>query len=49
MDSLVSTQWLADEIGASDLRVVDASLHLPDAGRDAAAEYEPRTSPARCS
>ena len=39
MDSLVSTEWLANEIGASDLRIVDASWHLPDTGRDAAAEY----------
>jgi len=40
MDSLVSTEWLADEMAASDLRIVDASAHLPAAGRDAAAEYE---------
>lgn len=40
MDSLVSTQWLADETGASDLRIVDASYHLAAAGRDAASEYE---------
>lgn len=40
MDSLVSTEWLAAEMGASDLRIVDASKHLPDAGRDARAEYE---------
>lgn len=40
MDSLVSTEWLANEIGASDLRIVDATRHLPAAGRDAAAEYE---------
>jgi thiosulfate/3-mercaptopyruvate sulfurtransferase len=39
MDSLVSTEWLANEMGASDLRIVDASWHLPDAGRDAAGEY----------
>ena len=38
MDSLVSTEWLAKELGASDLRVVDASWHLD--ARDAAAEYE---------
>jgi thiosulfate/3-mercaptopyruvate sulfurtransferase len=38
MDSLVSTEWLAKELGASDLRVVDASWHLDT--RDAAAEYE---------
>jgi thiosulfate/3-mercaptopyruvate sulfurtransferase len=40
MESLVSTEWLAKELGATDLRVVDASYHLPDTGRDAAAEYE---------
>jgi thiosulfate/3-mercaptopyruvate sulfurtransferase len=40
MDSLVSTDWLAHEMGASDLRIVDASYHLPEAGRDALAEYE---------
>jgi thiosulfate/3-mercaptopyruvate sulfurtransferase len=39
MDSLVTTEWLANEMGASDLRIVDASWHLPDAARDAAAEY----------
>jgi thiosulfate/3-mercaptopyruvate sulfurtransferase len=39
MDSLVTTEWLAQEIGASDLRIVDASLHLPEAERDARAEY----------
>jgi thiosulfate/3-mercaptopyruvate sulfurtransferase len=40
MDSLVSSDWLAHAMGASDLRIVDASYHLPDAGRDARAEYE---------
>lgn len=40
MDNLVSTEWLANELGASDLRIVDASYFLPDAGRNAAAEYE---------
>jgi len=39
MDSLVSTQWLADRLGEPDLVVLDASAHLPDAGRDAAAEF----------
>ena len=38
MDSLVSTEWLAKELGASDLRVVDASWHLD--ARDAVGEYE---------
>lgn len=40
MQSLVSTEWLAAESGASDLRILDASAHLAAAGRDAAAEYE---------
>ena len=40
MDSLVSTEWLANEMGASDLRIVDATRHLPGTGRDAGAEYE---------
>jgi len=40
MDTLVSTEWLAAELGASDLRVVDASWFLPEHARDAAAEFE---------
>lgn len=39
MDSLVSTEWLAAEMAACDLRIVDATKHLPEAGRDARAEY----------
>ena len=39
MNPLVTTQWLADQLGAPDLFVIDASAHLPDAGRDAAAEF----------
>ena len=39
MDSLVSTEWLADELGAPDLRVVDATFFLPTDNRDAKAEY----------
>ncbi|WP_310532566.1 3-mercaptopyruvate sulfurtransferase [Novosphingobium sp.] len=39
MDSLVTTEWLAAEMGASDLRIVDASKHLPETGRNAQAEY----------
>ena len=39
MDSLVSTDWLAGEMAASDLRVVDATAFLPEHARDAAAEY----------
>lgn len=40
MDILVSTEWLADNLDASDLRIVDATYFLPEVGRDAAAEYE---------
>lgn len=40
MELLVSTEWLANELGASDLRIVDATWHMPDAGRNAGAEYE---------
>jgi len=40
MDSLVSTDWLAGELGAADLRVVDATAFLPGSGRDARAEYD---------
>lgn len=40
MDMLVSTEWLAGELGAPDLAILDASLHLPSADRDPHAEYE---------
>lgn len=40
MDPLVSTEWLASELGKNDLRIVDASLFLPDHGRNARAEFE---------
>lgn len=40
MDILVSTQWLADELGKSDIRIVDASLFLPGVPRDPRAEFE---------
>jgi thiosulfate/3-mercaptopyruvate sulfurtransferase len=39
MDKLVSCAWLQEEMAACDLRIVDASWHLPDTGRDARAEY----------
>lgn len=39
MDLLVTTEWLAGELGASDLNVVDATLFLPNHGRDARAEF----------
>ena len=39
MNSLVSTEWLARELVADDLRIIDASWHLPAVGRDARAEF----------
>jgi thiosulfate/3-mercaptopyruvate sulfurtransferase len=36
---LVSTEWLAQHLGAPDVRVIDASWYLPQAGRDAKTEY----------
>jgi thiosulfate/3-mercaptopyruvate sulfurtransferase len=40
MDSLVSTEWLAAELGAPDLKVIDATIFLASHGRDARAEFE---------
>lgn len=40
MDSLVTTEWLERELGAPDLKVIDATLFLPGTPRDARAEYE---------
>jgi thiosulfate/3-mercaptopyruvate sulfurtransferase len=38
--TLVSTDWLAAHLKNPDLRVLDASMYMPDAGRDAKAEYD---------
>lgn len=40
MDSLVSTDWLARELSAPDLRIIDATVFLPGSGRDARTEHE---------
>ena len=40
MTPLVTTEWLAAELGKSDLRVIDASLFLPAHNRNARAEFE---------
>jgi len=45
MDSLVSTEWLAGELHANDLAVIDATWHLSGAARDAQAEYRDRHIP----
>jgi thiosulfate/3-mercaptopyruvate sulfurtransferase len=36
---LVSTDWLAERLGAPDIRIADASWYLPQVGRDAKSEY----------
>ncbi|MEX0282239.1 MAG: 3-mercaptopyruvate sulfurtransferase [Arenibacterium sp.] len=38
--TLVSTDWLAEHLQDPDLRVLDGSWYLPNAGRDAKAEYD---------
>lgn len=38
--NIVETSWLADHLDAPDVIVLDGSLHLPTAKRDAKAEYE---------
>ncbi|HEX8239767.1 MAG TPA: 3-mercaptopyruvate sulfurtransferase [Allosphingosinicella sp.] len=40
MESLVTTEWLERELGAGDLKVIDATLFLPGEPRDARSEYE---------
>lgn len=36
---VVSAQWLSEHLHDPSIRVVDASVHLPDTGRNARAEY----------
>jgi thiosulfate/3-mercaptopyruvate sulfurtransferase len=38
-EALVSTEWLAAHLGDVDLRIVDATYHLPTVKRDPRAEY----------
>ena len=40
MNPLVSTEWLASELGKNDLRIVDATLFLPEHQRNARSEFE---------
>ncbi len=39
MDSLVSTDWLAENLGQPDLVIVDCSWHMPATGRSGRDEY----------
>ncbi|MFG1429560.1 3-mercaptopyruvate sulfurtransferase [Xanthobacter sp. V2C-8] len=43
--AFVSTEWLAANLGAPDLVVVDASWHMPNSGRSGAAEFEAQHIP----
>lgn len=38
--TLVSTEWLAEHLKDPDLRILDASWYLPEAGRNARQEYD---------
>ncbi|MCP5372772.1 MAG: 3-mercaptopyruvate sulfurtransferase [Hyphomicrobiales bacterium] len=38
--ALVSSHWLAEHMGAPDIRIVDATYHLPGTDRNARAEFE---------
>lgn len=37
---LVTTEWLNERLGSPDIRVVDASWHMPATGRSGRAEYD---------
>jgi thiosulfate/3-mercaptopyruvate sulfurtransferase len=39
MESLVSTQWLADHLGEADLTIIDSSWHMPASGRNGREDY----------
>ena len=39
MDDLVTTEWLAGELGADDLAILDATMFMASMGRDPVAEY----------
>jgi thiosulfate/3-mercaptopyruvate sulfurtransferase len=44
-DVLVTTDWLASNLGGADQRIVDCSWYLPELGRDAQAEYRAKHLP----
>ena len=45
IDPLVSTAWLGEHLADAGLAVIDATWFMPDAGRDARAEYAQRHIP----
>ncbi|WP_299622739.1 3-mercaptopyruvate sulfurtransferase [Pelagibius sp.] len=44
-DALVTTEWLAANLGAPDLRIVDASYYLPNEGLNPRREFESQHIP----
>jgi thiosulfate/3-mercaptopyruvate sulfurtransferase len=40
MDPVVTTEWLAKNLGDPDIRILDATWHMPQLKRDARAEFE---------
>ena len=38
-ENIVSTDWLSRHLGSPDIAIIDASWHLPSAGRDPRAEF----------
>ena len=42
MEPLVTTEWLAGELGKPDLVVFDATKYLPNENKDGRAEFLPR-------
>ena len=40
MDNLITIDWLAEHRGDPRVRILDANYHLPEAGRDARAEFD---------
>ena len=48
MESLVSTDWLAEHLGDPDLIVVDSSWHMPASGRSGREEYLKAHIPGAC-
>jgi len=45
MDPLVTTNWLENHLGEPDLKIVDASWHMPASGRNGREEYRARHLP----
>ena len=44
-EALTETAWLAEHLGDPNVKVLDASFHLPGTGRDAQSEYAQRHIP----